>query len=209
MSSAAGQLALISGYQSTQGEAASGRRLQACLDIFSAASIDRQEAQVQIGMMTREVLEVRFRTFVSAQVLLVPVLRAGAAMWPAANEFFGAPATAFAIATKRKGTSEVSVSLSTVSGPSQCKFVVLDPIIATGDTIRATTRLIANEFPRSEIHVIGCYASPEAVEHVCRDTKVTSLTVGVLARSVDRDGYLLPKINGDCGEKLFGKRSIG
>jgi uracil phosphoribosyltransferase len=203
-----GMPAVTSELPSVQGDAASERKLQECLDTFSNVAIDRHEAQAQIAAMTREILEVRFRAFASAQVLLVPVLRAGAAMWPVANHFFGSPATAFAVAVKRKGTSETSVSLSTVSGPSRCKFVVLDPILATGDTICATSRLIAEQFPNNEIHVIGCYGSPEAVEHVSRTAKVTSLTIGVLARGVDQAGYLIPKINGDCGEKLFGKRPM-
>jgi uracil phosphoribosyltransferase len=204
-----GELAVVVvGSIPCQSGAVSGHGLRECLDAFSNAQIDRREAQVQISSMTEIILQQRFRAFASERVLLVPVLRAGAAMWLAANRFFGEPACAFAVAAKHKGTSETAVTLSTVSGSSRCQVIVLDPVVATGDTICAVTKLIAAELPESEIHVVACYGSPEAVENIDRNAKATSLTIGLLAKTVDQSGYLVPKINGDCGEKLFGRRLV-
>lgn len=139
---------------------------------------------------------------------LVPILRAGLAMWPAANAIFDAPPTAPVLGSKRKGTGEVALTWPGGAPPhglSAC--LLLDTVTATGDTMNAAARALRDANPDVILYAAVCYASPEAVSAIRREAAIDTLIVGVLSRTVDADGYLVPKINGDAGDKLYGGSS--
>jgi uracil phosphoribosyltransferase len=198
---------IVYGDMSGGGSPGIGDQLLQLVKEFSKPGIDRGAAQYVIARMTQVILHARFAAIASRSILLLPVLRAGAAMWPAANSWFGNPASAFAVATKTKATNNVAVAFSTLPRLGHPEIVVLDTVAATGDTMIAVAEQLAARFPSSTLHLVICYASPEAVHAIERFARVRSITVGVVGLSVDADGFVLPKINGDAGEKLFGVRA--
>jgi uracil phosphoribosyltransferase len=138
--------------------------------------------------------------------VLVPIARAGMAMWSVANEQLGHPPSCFAIARKDKATRHVEVQLSGGLGGGEQRILILDTVSATGDTVVATAALLRARCPDSHIEVASCYASPEAVASITGSPFVERLVVGTLADGVD-GGWLVPRTNGDVGDKLFGPRA--
>ncbi|MEH2534933.1 uracil phosphoribosyltransferase [Bradyrhizobium sp. AZCC 1588] len=181
----------------------SGASIYQLLKLFSMPATNQATAQCIIDEMTESILRSSSGHVHRAGLLLMPILRAGMAMWPSANRLFPFSASSFAVAKKRKGTSEVSVRLSSL--PSSCKDVLLlDTVVATGDTVNEVAAQLHRELHDPSITFCTCYASPEGLAAIESAGLVHASIVGVRSQSVDGSGYLIPRINGDAGEKLFG-----
>jgi uracil phosphoribosyltransferase len=173
------------------------------LKLFSMPATNQATAQCIVDEMTESILRSSLGDAHRSGLLLIPIIRAGMAMWPSANRLFPFSATSFALATKKKGTNEVSARLSTL--PSSCKEVLLlDTVIATGDTVNEVAMQLRRDLHGPSITICTCYASPEGLAAIERAGLVDTSIVGVQSQTVDRSGYLIPLINGDAGEKLFG-----
>jgi uracil phosphoribosyltransferase len=186
-----------------------GAEIWRLLREFSRPDIRPGEAQGLIRSMTNILLVHRFGDLRAEDVLLIPVLRAGIAMWMEANAFFGGPETCFVQCTKEKGTRNVRVLWPSVPALGAKAVLVLDTVIATGDTINAVCRILreAQGGGAAELHVVSCYASPEGIQAISDARLGVQLTVGAISETVDAAGYLVPRINGDAGDKLFGKKT--
>lgn len=181
----------------------SGRNILENLMKLSDVDADRKAVQTAIASITHELLTASFEQQ-GQDVLLMPVMRAGMAMWDTANEYFGYPETSFLWGTKEKGTDRASVIWLKQNNLDK-KIVILDPIIATGDTIvQAYANIIAHSEGTPSITVLSCYAAPQGIQSVLDKTQNIDLIVGCMAQSVGLDGYLIPPTNGDMGDKLFG-----
>jgi uracil phosphoribosyltransferase len=181
----------------------SGASVYQLLKLFSMPATNQVTAQCIIDEMTESILRSSFGDAHRAGLLLTPIIRAGMAMWPSANRLFPFSASSFAVAMKRKGTDEVSVRLSTL--PSFCKEVLLlDTVVATGDTVNEVAMQLHRDLHGPSITLCTCYASPEGLAAIENAGLVNTSIVGVQSQTVDRSGYLIPLINGDAGEKLFG-----
>jgi len=171
---------------------------------FCEPEITRASARQEIESMTAAALDV-FNGFFGEAPILVPILRAGMAMWTAADTFFGQPHSAFVVARKTKGTTQVDLSLSSGLDEAPASgILILDTVSATGDTIVSVARDLRQKHARATINALVCYASPEAISAIGRCQALNRLGVAVRAEGVDPHGWLLPKIGGDAGEKLYG-----
>ena len=171
---------------------------------FCNPEISRSDARTEIESITRCALS-RFTGLFSAAPLLLPVARAGVAMWSAADAHFNQPVSAFVIARKKKGTTLVDVAFS--SGIMACtahEILMLDTVAATGDTIVSVAQELRQISPEARISALICYASPEAIAKMKSCEALERLGVAVRSKSVDPLGWLLPKIGGDAGDKLYG-----
>ncbi|WP_394828671.1 HAD hydrolase-like protein [Pendulispora albinea] len=177
-------------------------RLSTYLRAFCQADIPRHKAQQMISSMTRHLLTSPHAELARPE-LLVPIARAGMAMWPIANSHFGGPPSCFAIGKKEKGSNKVDVQTSTGLRADTRHVLVLDTVSATGDTVVATAAALRERLPGARIEAAICYAAPEAVETILASNAVDRLVVGVRATGCDA-GWLVPRIQGDAGEKLFG-----
>lgn len=177
----------------------------AALGDLCSVTGSRASAIEAVATLTRVALGRRQAPYSSAP-LLVPILRAGAAMWLPACEWFPDAPSGFMVAKKLKGSTTVKVEASTLPCPMPPSILVLDPIIATGDTIVAVVELLRDIDASAVIEVVSCYAAPQALERLARHPFITSVTAAAVADYCDDKGYLVPPIGGDCGEKLFGRR---
>lgn len=182
-----------------------GRRIVEHLKKLSEVNASRRDVQISIEAITQELLLATFEKKPHEDILLVPVLRAGLAMWDEANEFFGFPETSFVWGKKEKGTDRASVLWPKRNSIDDKQIIVLDPIIATGDTLLQVCTTIT-EFSTKipSLKVLSCYAAPQGVQAVLDKTNNVDLIVGCMAKTVGADGYLIPPTNGDMGDKLFG-----
>jgi phosphoglycolate phosphatase len=172
------------------------------LRAFRQAGIPRERAQRMVAFMTRHLLSAAAAELAPPD-LLVPVARAGMAMWPVASAQLGSPPCCFAIAKKDKAARTVEVQLSSGPTGAERSLLIVDTVSATGDTVVAVAAALRQRCPHSRIEVAICYASPEAVAAISGSPVVDRLVVGTLAAGVD-GGWLVPRTNGDVGDKLFG-----
>lgn len=171
---------------------------------FCSPHISRSSAQEAINQMTFKLFTHPMTAF-SVPDIVVPIARAGMGMWSVANRLFDNPAACFAIGKKTKGTSKVEVVLSSGMDVEPRSILILDTVIATGDTIIAVAQALRERSPLARIEVASCYAAPGAIDAILSSSVVEYLSVTLLAQDC-RDGWLIPKINGDAGDKLYGVR---
>src|SRR6185369_270873 len=128
---------LFSDLGSGETQGAVGRRIVDHMRKLSEVNASRTDAQLSIYAITQELLHATFdeESRVGSDVLLVPVLRAGLGMWGAANRFFGYPESSFVMGQKDKGTDKASVVWPKKNDLENKRVIILDPIIATGDTL--------------------------------------------------------------------------
>jgi len=168
----------------------------------------REETHLAVQTITEELsAHLRRELLDSDELILLPVLRAAIAMWPVMNREFHSPVTHFCVGDKVKGTDRVDFMwLKTPPHRGRgANVVILDTVVATGDTILRLLHDLEerNILEGNSLHLLSCYASPIALERIGSKNVLRSIIVGVVSEGVDSDGYLIPRTNGDIGEKLF------
>lgn len=172
---------------------------------LSKPDATRKEAQRAVDSITRKLLPATFEPTPAAEVLLLPILRAGIAMWSASNTYFDSPESSFLIGSNEKGADQVSVTWPKINEARGRHVVVLEPIIATGNTVVAAYETIMDQSDGLEsLTVLCCYAAPLGAQSIVEKTRGVNVVVGCLAETVSPDGYLVPPTNGDMGDKLYG-----
>ena len=171
---------------------------------FRDPAVTRAAARAHIEAVTTLMLR-RLDAHLPVPDLLVPIARAGVAMWSAADAHFGCPETAFAIARKTKGTTDVAIALSSGLTERHGRVLLLDTVSATGDTVVRVAETVAERLPHARVDVALCYASPTAMALIRGCGAIDRIALAILSEGVDRAGWLLPKINGDAGDKLYGR----
>ncbi|OQE16074.1 hypothetical protein PENFLA_c029G07841 [Penicillium flavigenum] len=141
---------------------------------------------------------------------MIPILRGALPMFVAAQPLLPATSCILARCSKTKGTQDVVVDwLGRRPFPpafDDGKIVILDTIIATGDTVVKLCEELwemSGGLPSSVV-VLCVYAAPEALERVARCPVVEYVVVGRRAERCDERGYLVPYTNGDIGDKIYG-----
>lgn len=177
--------------------------IQENLKQLSGVSATRKQVLTAVDSITRQLLKETYSPN-SANTVLVPVLRAGLAMWPAASEFFDNPETILAEGVKSRQNNKSEVHFRKLINLKNKDLVILDPIIATGGTLVETIDYLQHK-PIGSIAVLSCYAAPQGLDSINSLHPEIQIIAGCLAEDVDELGYLIPPTNGDIGDKLFGK----
>lgn len=136
--------------------------------------------------------------------VLVPILRAGAAMLPGASETLDHPQVCFVRCTKDKTRRSVQVTFDSAAHLAPGSCILLDVVVARGDTIAAVIRHLHAAGYRGRTRLITCYAAPEGITHLLNIDADLQVHVGAYAHHVDPHGYLVPPTHGDMGNKLYG-----
>lgn len=182
-----------------------GQRVLRLIHDLSRPDCTRDVAQTCVGRITEAVLPLVGQNSQFRRPLLVPILRAGAAMWGAANAYFNSPETSFVFAEKKKGTHQVDSWWPKKSDFIDRDVIILDPIIATGDTVRHVCSHVMSfvgDQRKPRLTVIACYAAREGMQNILASTPV-DIFAACVAEGVTPTGYLIPSTNGDLGDKLF------
>ena len=82
--------------------------------------------------------------------------------------------------------------------------IVVDPMLATGNSAVAALDRIAAERPRS-LKFLCLLACPEGIATVRKAHPDVSLYTAAVDRELNSDGYILPGL-GDAGDRIFGTR---
>jgi uracil phosphoribosyltransferase len=82
--------------------------------------------------------------------------------------------------------------------------LVVDPMIATGNTAIAAVHQLKQANPRS-IRFVCLLAAPEGIEQFHAEHPDVDLYTAAIDDKLDEHGYILPGL-GDAGDRLFGTR---
>jgi uracil phosphoribosyltransferase len=140
----------------------------------------------------------------SSRPVLVPILRAGLGMLPAAMELLPDADIAVVGVQRDEHTHEPSeyvAKLPSNLGGRTC--IVLDPMLATGGSLAHGCSLLASRGAAGTIIVACVLAAPEGIRHL----ESTGLNLHIVTASVDshlnENAFIVPGL-GDAGDRQFG-----
>ncbi|EFR00366.1 hypothetical protein MGYG_03368 [Nannizzia gypsea CBS 118893] len=182
---------------------------------FCSASSSPKIMQDTVHALTHEVIAAA-KAFDSTltHATMVPVLRGALPMFVAAQPLLSSTSCILVRCSKVKGSQKVAIEwLGRKPFPQEDgdgKVVILDTIIATGDTVLQLCEEIWNMSGRtkeSSVVVMCCYAAPKALELISMHPVVDYIVVAKKSQGCDTAGYLIPYTHGDIGDKMYGKAS--
>ena len=141
--------------------------------------------------------------FISKQVALVPVLRAGLGMVDALMSLIPAAKVGH-IGLYRDPETHVPVEYycKLPNDISERQAIVLDPMLATGGSAAAAIDFL-KEHGAKRIKLMCIIAAPEGVEAVTKAHPDVEVFCGVIDEKLNENCYIVPGL-GDAGDRLFG-----
>ena len=140
---------------------------------------------------------------IAADIVVVPVLRAGLGMLDAVLELWPAARVGH-IGLQRDETTAIASQYyaKLPAGLADSYVIVIDPMLATGGSaVAAVSRL--REAGARDIRIICIVAAPEGislVERVCPDVRIYT---PVVDRGLNAQKFIVPGL-GDFGDRLYG-----
>ncbi|MCM6777761.1 uracil phosphoribosyltransferase [Nocardia sp. CDC159] len=137
--------------------------------------------------------------------LLVPVLRAGLGMVDAASRLIPESRVGFVgIARDEQTHQPVPYLESLPEDLSGLPVFVLDPMLATGGSMRHTLDLLAAR-QATDITAVCVVAAPEGVAALTDSGLPVRLVTAAVDAGLNADAYIVPGL-GDAGDRQFGPR---
>lgn len=139
---------------------------------------------------------------IAAQLVAVPILRAGLGMLEAVTDTFPDVAVGYIGLERDERTLEPAEYYEKLPPLGRKHVLLLDPMLATGGSAsRAATAIVALE-PAS-LRMICVVAAPEGVRAMENAHPNVPIFTAALDRELNDRGYILPGI-GDFGDRLYG-----
>jgi uracil phosphoribosyltransferase len=147
-------------------------------------------------------------TRLAEQPVLATILRAGLSMHHGLLSFFDEADCAF-ISAYRKHTDEhhfdIVVEYQASPDINNRVLVLIDPMLATGQSIDLTYKALLKSGTPKQLHVVSLIASRAGVEYLTPILKGATLWVAAIDDELNDEGYILPGL-GDAGDLCFGEK---
>ncbi len=137
-----------------------------------------------------------------ADVVLVPVLRAGMGMLEVMLTIFPRAAVGYVGLERDEMTAEARQYYKKLPPLEGRHVLVLDPMLATGGSASSAISLLKTQ-GASRIRLLSIVAAPEGVERLAQDHPGVDVYTAALDRCLDSRKYILPGL-GDFGDRLYG-----
>lgn len=139
------------------------------------------------------------------KVAVVPILRAGIGMLPGVLDLIPAARVNVVGLYRNEETLEPVSYFQKLSGDiSRRLAVIIDPMLATGNSMLATIDLL-KQSGCTDIRAICLVAAPEGVKLIEARHPEVEIFVAALDERLNHRGYILPGL-GDAGDRLFGTK---
>ncbi|MFE3446303.1 uracil phosphoribosyltransferase [Nocardia sp. NPDC059180] len=137
--------------------------------------------------------------------LLVPVLRAGLGMVDAAAALIPDARVGFVGIARDETTHQPVPYLESLPADlSEMPVFVLDPMLATGGSMRYTLELLADR-GATDITALCVVSAPEGVATLEESGLPVQLITAAIDTGLNADAYIVPGL-GDAGDRQFGPR---
>jgi len=159
------------------------------------------------GIPTKEVdvdgpLERSVGRQVAADLVAVPILRAGLGMLEAVTELFPEVAVGYVGLERDEASLMPNAYYEKMPPLSGRHVLVLDPMLATGGSGSAACRAVQKGDP-ADIRFVCVVAAPEGLAKMDAEHPDVPIFAAALDRQLNDRGYILPGL-GDFGDRLFG-----
>jgi uracil phosphoribosyltransferase len=139
-----------------------------------------------------------------AEVVLVPVLRAGMGMLEVLLEVFPKASVGY-VGLERDETTAVARQYYRKLPDLSNRYVfLLDPMLATGGSAAAAVRLLREQRAR-HVRLLCIVAAPEGIARVEKDCPEVDIYAAAVDRALNENAYIVPGL-GDFGDRLYGTR---
>ena len=140
---------------------------------------------------------------VDRTVIFVPVLRAGLAMLDAMSDFVPGSKVGF-VGLERDETTAIARNYyqKLPAQLASAETIILDPMLATGGSARATVDLLKQNRAGS-VRLACIVAAPEGIAHLHDEHPDVRIYTGVVDRGLNERKFILPGL-GDFGDRYFG-----
>jgi uracil phosphoribosyltransferase len=137
--------------------------------------------------------------------LLVPVLRAGLGMVEQAHALIPQARVGFVGVARDELTHEPVPYLQSLPADlSEQAVLVLDPMLATGGSMRHTVEVLQGR-GASDITALCVVAAPEGIAALSRVAPGARLFTAAVDHGLNDDAFIVPGL-GDAGDRQFGPR---
>jgi uracil phosphoribosyltransferase len=139
------------------------------------------------------------------KVAVCPILRAGIGMLDGVLSLISGARVGFIGLYRNEETLEpVEYYVKLPNDIHQRDVILLDPMLATGNSTGYATRLV-KEAGAESVRLIALIAAPEGVAHMRDEHPDVAIVVAAVDRQLNEKGYILPGL-GDAGDRLFGTK---
>ena len=139
------------------------------------------------------------------KVAVCPILRAGIGMLDGFLSLISGARVGFIGLYRDEETLQpVEYYVKLPPDVAEREVIVLDPMLATGNSTAAAVQIIKRSGARV-VRIVSLIAAPEGIERVHRDHPEVSIVVASVDRGLNEHGFILPGL-GDAGDRLYGTR---
>lgn len=139
------------------------------------------------------------------KVAVCPVLRAGLGMLDGVLSLVSSARVGFLGMYRDEETLQpVEYYVKLPGDLDQRDAIVLDPMLATGNSSVAALATVKNAGARSVI-LVCLVSAPEGIEHVHAEHPDVHIVTAAVDRGLDERGFIVPGL-GDAGDRLYGTR---
>jgi uracil phosphoribosyltransferase len=136
--------------------------------------------------------------------VLVPILRAGLGMLPAAMELLPDADIAVIGVQRDEETHEPSEYVAKLPhNLSGRHCVVLDPMLATGGSLEHGCRILARRGAPQPITIACVLAAPEGIDHLDKSDMNLHIVTASIDERLNENAFIVPGL-GDAGDRQFG-----
>ncbi len=139
------------------------------------------------------------------KITVVPILRAGLGMLDGVMQLIpNAKISVVGLYRDEQSLQPVAYFDKVVKDISQRTALIVDPMLATGNTLIATIDLLKQKGCQ---HIMGLFlvAAPEGIAKVQEKHPDVDIYIAAVDERLNNKGYILPGL-GDAGDKIFGTR---
>ncbi len=142
------------------------------------------------------------------QPVLATILRAGLSMHHGMLDYFDQAACAFISAYRKHHDDhsfEIVVEYLACPDINNKILLIIDPMLATGQSIDLTYQAILKRGTPKELHIVSLIASKDGVNYLKEKLPHATLWIADMDDTLNEDGYIVPGL-GDAGDLSFGEK---
>lgn len=155
-------------------------------------------------------LSIKKTTQVKDSLVLCSILRAGLALHQGFLNYFDAAENGFISAYRYHPNNddyfEIKVEYQAVADINEKNVVLIDPMLATGQSIVAVYHKLMERGTPKDIHIAVVIAAPEGIAYLEKNLpKNCHLWIAALDEKLNEHAYIVPGL-GDAGDLAYGNK---